>query len=54
MAQWQCFFCGHIHDEAAGDVANGIAPGTPFSDIPEGWVCPVCGEDKDAFHKIES
>ncbi|HHF09327.1 MAG TPA: rubredoxin, partial [Candidatus Atribacteria bacterium] len=24
-------------------------PGTPFSELPEDWVCPVCGADKDQF-----
>ena len=32
---------------------NGIAPGTPFEELPEDWVCPVCGLDKDAFTPVE-
>ena len=39
------------YDEAAGDPDNGIAPGTPFEDRPEGWVCPLCGLGKDVFEK---
>jgi rubredoxin len=41
--------CGYVYDEAIGDPDNGIAPGTKFSDIPEDWVCPICGLDKSAF-----
>jgi rubredoxin len=54
VARWQCYFCGHVHDEAAGDLEGGVAPGTPFADIPEDWTCPVCGAEKDAFHRIEA
>jgi len=39
--------CGYVYDPAAGD--NGIAPGTPFENLPEDWVCPVCGLDKSVF-----
>jgi len=28
---------------------SGIAPGTKFEDIPEDWVCPICGASKDNF-----
>ena len=29
----------------------GIAPGTAFEDIPDDWVCPLCGADKSNFEK---
>ena len=45
--------CGYEYDPAVGDPDNGIAPGTPFEDLPEDWTCPVCGLDKDAFEKEE-
>ncbi len=45
--------CGYVYDPAIGDPANGIEPGTPFEDIPDGWVCPDCGVEKDMFEKIE-
>ncbi|MCI7606538.1 MAG: rubredoxin, partial [Spirochaetales bacterium] len=32
---------------------SGIAPGTPFEEIPEDWVCPVCGISKDMFQEEE-
>ena len=43
--------CGYEYDEAKGDPANGIAPGPKFEDLPEDYVCPVCGLGKDMFEK---
>ena len=43
--------CGYEYDPAVGDPDGGIAPGTAFEDIPDDWVCPVCGIGKDAFDK---
>ena len=39
--KWQCFFCGYLYDEAAGDPEEGIAPGTRWDDIPADWL-PGC------------
>ena len=44
-----CITCGWIYDPAEGDPESGIAPGTPFKDIPEDWVCPACGVGKELF-----
>lgn len=44
--------CGYVYDPAVGDPENGIAPGTPFEEIPEDWVCPDCGLDKSAFTEV--
>ncbi len=52
MKQYECP-CGYIYDPEAGDPEGGIAPGTAFEDIPEDWVCPVCGLGKDAFTPVE-
>ena len=41
--------CGYEYDPAVGDPDNGIAPGTPWEELPEDWTCPICGLDKDAF-----
>lgn len=41
--------CGYVYDPALGDPANGIAPGTPWEDVPADWVCPVCGLGKEVF-----
>ena len=40
--------CGYVYDPALGDPDNGIAPGTPWADVPAGWLCPACGRHKDA------
>lgn len=52
MDKWECTVCGYIYDQAEGDPASGVAPGTPFEKIPAEWVCPVCGATKDAFKKV--
>ena len=52
MKKYECP-CGYIYDPAVGDPDSGIAPGTAFADIPEDWVCPVCGLGKDAFTEAE-
>ncbi|WP_048147756.1 rubredoxin [Palaeococcus ferrophilus] len=53
MAKWKCIVCGYIYDEDAGDEDSGVAPGTKFEDLPDDWVCPLCGAPKDMFEKIE-
>ncbi len=53
MAKYQCSVCGYIYDPKSGDPDGGIKPGTPFEEIPDNWVCPVCGASKDQFEKIE-
>ena len=52
MDKYLCEPCGYIYDPEAGDPDNGIAPGTAFENIPDDWVCPVCGLGKDAFVKV--
>lgn len=49
MKKYKCSVCGYVYDPAQGDPDNGIAPGTPFENLPESWVCPVCGATKDMF-----
>lgn len=51
MDKYECTVCGYVYDHAEGDVENGIAPGTKFEDLPENWVCPVCGVGKSEFEK---
>ena len=41
-----CDACGFIYDEAKGDPDSGLAPGTRFDDIPDDWLCPLCGLSK--------
>ena len=49
MKKYVCDLCGYVYDEAEGDADSGIAPGTKWEDVPEDWVCPVCGASKDQF-----
>ena len=49
MKKFTCQVCGYIYDPAAGDPDNGVAPGTAFENLPDSWVCPVCGAAKDMF-----
>ncbi len=49
MQTYLCTVCGYIYDPAEGDPDNGQEPGTKFEDLPDDWVCPVCGAEKDVF-----
>ena len=51
MKKYTCSVCGYVYDEEKGDAAGGIAPGTKFEDLPDTWVCPVCGASKDDFEE---
>jgi len=51
MDKWVCTACGYIYDPAEGDSDGGIAPGTPFEDLPDNWFCPNCGVGKEFFEK---
>ncbi|THG54338.1 rubredoxin, partial [Muribaculum caecicola] len=31
----------------------GIPAGTSFEDLPEDWLCPLCGVGKEDFSPIE-
>ena len=51
MAKYICSVCGYIYDEARGIPEAGIAPGTTWEELPEDWVCPLCGAAKSEFEK---
>ena len=51
MDKYVCKVCGYVYDPEKGDPDGGIAPGTNFEDIPDDWVCPVCGVGKEEFEK---
>ncbi len=53
MDKYTCSICNYVYDPAQGDPDSGIAPGTPFEDIPDDWSCPLCGVGKDMFTKVE-
>ena len=51
--KYVCTVCGWTYDEELGDPDNDIAPGTKFEDLPEDFVCPMCGVGKEDFTEEE-
>ena len=51
--KYQCSICGYVYDPVKGDPDSGVVPGTPFSDLPNSWVCPVCGAAKSDFKELD-
>ncbi len=49
--KYRCMVCGYVYDPDKGDPENGIDPQTPFDQLPDDWVCPVCGASKDQFEE---
>ncbi len=49
MEKYVCDVCGYVYDPAKGDPDGGIAKGVAFEDLPDDWVCPICGSGKDVF-----
>ena len=49
MKKYVCSLCGFVYDEAEGHPDSGIKAGTAWEDIPEDFVCPLCGASKDMF-----
>ena len=52
MVKYKCRVCGYIYDPEKGDPDGNIKPGTPFAEIPDDWVCPVCGAAKTEFERM--
>jgi rubredoxin len=53
MTRYKCVVCGYIYDPAEGDPINGIDPGTPFEDLPDDYLCPVCSAGKEEFEPVD-
>ncbi len=51
MDSYVCNICGYEYDPAQGDPDNGVNPGTAWQDVPDSWVCPICGAPKSEFSK---
>ena len=47
-----CVICGYTYNPEEGDPSMGIAPGTPFEDLPEDYRCPICNAGKEYFKKV--
>lgn len=53
MSKYLCTVCAYEYDPSEGDPDSGIVAGTAFEDIPDDWVCPVCGAGKEEFEPAE-
>ncbi|MBQ3055038.1 MAG: rubredoxin [Oscillospiraceae bacterium] len=51
MAKYVCTICGYVYDEDLGDMDAGIEAGTLWEDVPEDYVCPLCGVGKEDFEE---
>lgn len=49
MKKYKCIVCGYIYDPEAGEPESGIPPGVPFEDLPDDYLCPICGAGKNEF-----
>jgi len=51
MDHYICDLCAYEYNPEKGDEETGVAPGTAWEDVPEDWVCPICGGTKSDFYK---
>ena len=49
MKKYKCEVCGYVYDPAKGDPDRAIPPNTPFEELPDDWLCPLCGANKEEF-----
>jgi len=49
MKKYICSICDYVYDPEEGDPENDVEAGTKFEDIPEDWICPICGAGKEEF-----
>ncbi len=49
MKKYVCNICGWVYNETEGYPEGGIAAGTVFEDLPDDFVCPLCGVGKEDF-----
>jgi [NiFe] hydrogenase assembly HybE family chaperone len=53
-ATLECGVCWWVYDPAEGDDIRHIAPGTPFTALPDDWRCPCCDAAKSKFMSLEA
>ena len=53
MQKYRCKICGYVYDPEQGDPEGGIKPGVAFEQLPDDWLCPICGADKSEFEKAD-
>lgn len=51
MEKYVCTVCGYVYDPETGEPDSGVAPGTKWEDVPEDFLCPLCGVGKDMFEQ---
>ncbi|MFH0865114.1 MAG: rubredoxin [Bacteroidota bacterium] len=51
--KYKCIVCGLVFEPEIGDEEHGISIGTSFEEIPDDWVCPLCGADKSFFKQLD-
>ena len=39
--KYVCTLCGYVYDDEVEEI--------PFKDLPEDWICPLCGASKSEF-----
>ena len=52
MQKFQCVICGYVYDPDKRDEKSEIPAGTSFEDLPDDWVCPICGTRKTDFQEL--
>jgi len=50
-ARYKCKKCGYVYYPNLGDKTSNIQPGTPFEELPDDWICPICSAEKNFFIK---
>jgi len=45
----ECRICWQVYDPEQGDELGQIAPGTPFTELPDDWRCPRCDAAKGMY-----
>lgn len=53
MDKYKCLECGYTYDPEIGDEISDTIPETPFEDLPDDWICPICGGTKDQFQLLK-
>ena len=44
VVRYKCRLCSYIYSPLIGEPHNGIPAGTAFEDVPDNYVCPICGQ----------
>jgi rubredoxin len=53
MEKFKCVICGYIYDPEQGDPTSGIDADIAFSNLPDDYICPICGAGKEEFEQLE-